>query len=961
MNIFTRDMNFVKFNNVEMEWVKFNGNLVYESWKTLTTQGIPPLTINNCKNTNMLGYKVYGESKQQILPDGYTQLEYIESTGTQYIDTGINPDRTSRFELSFIQTTHNTSIMGAYSSNNNRVQAFRGGVSGNDSSYFEFRVFCNTDHKDYDPNVLYSSDTKLNVVFDIKNLKGTVNGDVVNLTDMEGGDISYPIWLFCANNAGSIATISNSKLYSYEHYKNDNLIQKLVPCKNSSNVVGMYDIVNGVFYQNAGTGTFTAGPVAPTPNAPIEIESVGNKTANLLKTYGRTQGYPSNTAESEATQRTYDYNTYIVGLGYNNKYAPQGINSYSITEDKVTVNVNAATYGIGFPMEVKPSTTYTFSYSDISNVYPRMVFYDASGTVKRFINLNDNTNYTTNADEVCGVFLLNASSYNTDCWIEKPQWERGSTKTTFDYYGYKVPIKVSGQNVINMADTAFDFDEPVSMWAYTLFNNTKTKKYLKPNTTYTISYNLECTSVPEHTEGFDNRYGFFLYSGVSGYSSIILYQYGYLSVGDTSSYIYTFTTPANLYDDNANYRILGYTNLYKNGDATASASMQFSNIQIVEGSYTAQTMPKYEPYFAPTTTNIYLNEPLRKIGNANAVKLPDGYTQLEYIQSTGSQVINTGFNVNINNASLVRFVVDEVITSNSIWNLNGSADNGFNAVYVGRHNDEFQYGVGNDRGTGITTSDASKRYVYDLDVKNDIYKVLDYEANTYVVNLSSLTKNLNNFDTTGLPLWIMGYSGESRKHNSKLYGAKIYLNDILQHEYIPAKNSSNVLGLYDIVTNTFLTNAGTGTFTAGNEIYSDYIDFETQKVYRNVGHIDLGKPTYTYQSQYTRFRSDTISGIKIVTGNWTYDLKSDIYGTTLAQNFNIGAQGGSLFVWDNRYTDPADLETALTGHYLDFALGTTTETSITLPDILLNKGTNIVEVDTSIAPSNMWIKYKGKN
>lgn len=34
----------------------------------------------------------------------------------------------------------------------------------------------------------------------------------------------------------------------------------LVPCINPNNEVGMYDMVNGSFYGNSGSGSFTAGP-----------------------------------------------------------------------------------------------------------------------------------------------------------------------------------------------------------------------------------------------------------------------------------------------------------------------------------------------------------------------------------------------------------------------------------------------------------------------------------------------------------------------------------------------------------------------------------------------------------------------------------------------------------------------------------------------------------------------------
>ena len=40
-------------------------------------------------NTHCLLYEVRGAVQAQTLPAGYTQLEYLESTGTQYIDTGV--------------------------------------------------------------------------------------------------------------------------------------------------------------------------------------------------------------------------------------------------------------------------------------------------------------------------------------------------------------------------------------------------------------------------------------------------------------------------------------------------------------------------------------------------------------------------------------------------------------------------------------------------------------------------------------------------------------------------------------------------------------------------------------------------------------------------------------------------------------------------------------------------------
>ena len=44
-------------------------------------------------------------------------------------------------------------------------------------------------------------------------------------------------------------------------YDNDNLVRDFVPCyRKADDEIGMYDMANGVFYTNAGTGTFLKGP-----------------------------------------------------------------------------------------------------------------------------------------------------------------------------------------------------------------------------------------------------------------------------------------------------------------------------------------------------------------------------------------------------------------------------------------------------------------------------------------------------------------------------------------------------------------------------------------------------------------------------------------------------------------------------------------------------------------------------
>lgn len=75
MNINTRNLSFVNFNGQEMQWVKFNGVTVYEAWKELTKNGVPPLTFYS-KGEDLIDYKIYGNTVQDGVPTVQTPIEY---------------------------------------------------------------------------------------------------------------------------------------------------------------------------------------------------------------------------------------------------------------------------------------------------------------------------------------------------------------------------------------------------------------------------------------------------------------------------------------------------------------------------------------------------------------------------------------------------------------------------------------------------------------------------------------------------------------------------------------------------------------------------------------------------------------------------------------------------------------------------------------------------------------------
>lgn len=190
------------------------------------------------------------------LPKEYTELQYIESTGTQYIDTGININTTtSRYE---------TKIKPSLVSGTIGIFGTRNYTSSNPSSMNvfiidgAFRLDWLTGAGNYNVGNISS-----NTEYTISITRGLATINDVDYTSeaTTSIDSSHTFYVGNFNNAGSVYSNGFSgKIYYSKLYNNNILVFDGVPCyRNSDNEVGMYDLVNDVFYTNRGTGTFVAG------------------------------------------------------------------------------------------------------------------------------------------------------------------------------------------------------------------------------------------------------------------------------------------------------------------------------------------------------------------------------------------------------------------------------------------------------------------------------------------------------------------------------------------------------------------------------------------------------------------------------------------------------------------------------------------------------------------------------
>ena len=185
------------------------------------------------------------------LPSGYKRLEYIQSSGTQFIDTGFKPNQNTRVlaEAYLVDSTNGfPSVFGTRSGSSLQFWAFWAPRE---------KIF----HGRYNTQVINvkSSPTDLDI-YDFNKNTLTING-VKSQATAKTFTASNNLWVFGVNSSGSLQYGSSVRLYLFKIYDNGTLIRDFVPCINASGEVGLYDLVGKQFYRNAGTGTFTAGPV----------------------------------------------------------------------------------------------------------------------------------------------------------------------------------------------------------------------------------------------------------------------------------------------------------------------------------------------------------------------------------------------------------------------------------------------------------------------------------------------------------------------------------------------------------------------------------------------------------------------------------------------------------------------------------------------------------------------------
>ena len=189
------------------------------------------------------------------------------------------------------------------------------------------------------------------------------------------------------------------------------------------------------------------------------------------------------------------------------------------------------------------------------------------------------------------------------------------------------------------------------------------------------------------------------------------------------------------------------------------------------------------------------------------------YKVVRYLQSTGTQYINTGW------GSSEGFIADLTLLIPALEDRNACICGNTNAQGQQRnfllHHRTYGFLVGIG-GTGDTA------YIYDQDkpvVANTVYRVKFSTAqpNTFLkIDDYLINKSITNQTATGANVWLFNLNYTNHNWKGRIYRAKIWdKNNIVIRNFVPCLNSSNVPCMLDLESNTPYYNAGTGTFVYG--------------------------------------------------------------------------------------------------------------------------------------------------
>lgn len=195
-------------------------------------------------------------------------------------------------------------------------------------------------------------------------------------------------------------------------------------------------------------------------------------------------------------------------------------------------------------------------------------------------------------------------------------------------------------------------------------------------------------------------------------------------------------------------------------------------------------------------------------------RLPDGYTELEYIETDNRTRIGTGFHVDepmktrivmditpLEKVSAYRYLFTAIRVNSSV----------LPAIMLRQNNaaNQMYYMVGLD---GVLNSGGNGTFAYNLAVNTRVTVDMDIPSSKIKVGSSvfSISPNpaIDNYEGAG-ELYVgtipqVADVADSYTLKCKMYALKTYVDEVLSADLVPCKAPDGSIGLYDLVSGNFM-------------------------------------------------------------------------------------------------------------------------------------------------------------
>ena len=183
------------------------------------------------------------------IPNSYTRVDYIESTGTQFIDTGVLGSYTNsinfdmKLSITSNETSRETAILGSKKEDNSGTTMFL------PSDSYNLRTWSGSGTAWAVTDIEAATDYIINITYNVPSGRIVyINNDKYESTTVSNNannsDKNFGIF---GDRAYQASNLTSMKLYYLKITKDDELIRDFIPCKrNSDNKLGLYDTIVSV-------------------------------------------------------------------------------------------------------------------------------------------------------------------------------------------------------------------------------------------------------------------------------------------------------------------------------------------------------------------------------------------------------------------------------------------------------------------------------------------------------------------------------------------------------------------------------------------------------------------------------------------------------------------------------------------------------------------------------------------